>query len=130
MELSRQENWSGQPFPSPGYLLDLGMNPGLLHCKQILYPSQPSGKPIFSEDDVKCEFFTFMKHILNMKIIYINSNDKVFTIKERAVLNSYRFLLIHVHSQQYVLAWNKKKRTMTGRTQKGELCKANCFVSL
>ena len=65
-----------------------------------------------------------------MKIIYTNSNDKVFTIKERAVLNSYRFLLIHVHSQQYVLAWNKKKRTMTGRTQKGELCKANCFVSL
>ena len=51
-----------------------------------------------------------MKHILNMKIIYINSNDKVFTIKERAVLNSYRFLLIHVHSQQYVLAWNKKKK--------------------
>ena len=45
-----------------------------------------------------------------MKIIYINSNDKVFTIKERAVLNSYRFLLIHVHSQQYVLAWNKKKK--------------------
>ena len=98
MELSRQENWSGQPFSSPGYLLDLGMNPGLLHCKQILYPSQPSWKPIFSEDDVKCEFFTFMKHILNMKIIYTNSNDKVFTIKERAVLNSYRFLLIHVHN--------------------------------
>ena len=43
-----------------------------------------------------------------MKIIYSNSKDKVFTIKERAVLNSYRFLLIYVHSQQYVLAWNKK----------------------
>ena len=25
MEFSRQENWSGLPFPSPGYLLDPGI---------------------------------------------------------------------------------------------------------
>ena len=25
MEFSRQEYWSGLPFPSPGYLLDLGI---------------------------------------------------------------------------------------------------------
>ena len=30
---SRQEYWSGLPFPSPGDL----PNPGLLHCRQILY---------------------------------------------------------------------------------------------
>ena len=28
MEFSRQEYWSGHPFPSPGYLLDLGIEPG------------------------------------------------------------------------------------------------------
>ena len=33
MGFSRQEYWSGFPFPSPGNLPD----PGLLHCRQILY---------------------------------------------------------------------------------------------
>ena len=28
MEFSRQEYWSGQPFPSPGTLPDLGVEPG------------------------------------------------------------------------------------------------------
>ena len=30
---SRQEYWSGLPFPSPGHLPDQGSNPGLLHCR-------------------------------------------------------------------------------------------------
>ena len=33
---SRQEYWSGQPFPSPGDHPDPGIEPGLLHCRQIL----------------------------------------------------------------------------------------------
>ena len=33
MEFLRQEYWSGLPFPSPGDV----PNPGLLHCRQILY---------------------------------------------------------------------------------------------
>ena len=37
MEFSRQEYWSGVPFPSLGDLLTQGSNPGLLHCRQILY---------------------------------------------------------------------------------------------
>ena len=36
MEFSRQESWSGLPFP-PGDLPDPGIKPGLLHCRQILY---------------------------------------------------------------------------------------------
>ena len=34
---SRQKYWSGLPFPSPGDLPDQELNPGLLHCRQILY---------------------------------------------------------------------------------------------
>ena len=34
---SRQEYWSGLPFPSPGYFPIQGLNPGLLHCRQTLY---------------------------------------------------------------------------------------------
>ena len=37
MEFPRQEYWSGLPFPLPGDLPDQGLNPGLPHCKQILY---------------------------------------------------------------------------------------------
>ena len=36
-KLFRQEYWSGQPFPSPGVFLTKELNPGLLHCRQILY---------------------------------------------------------------------------------------------
>ena len=36
MEFSRQEYWSGLPIPSPKDLPDLGLNPCLPHCRQIL----------------------------------------------------------------------------------------------
>ena len=37
MGFFRQEYWSELPFLSPGDLPNLGINPGLLHCRQILY---------------------------------------------------------------------------------------------
>ena len=37
MEFSRQEYCSGLPFPSPGNLPDPGIEPLLLHCRQIPY---------------------------------------------------------------------------------------------
>lgn len=57
---------------------------------------------VFGEDNVKYQLFIFTKHMLNIKSI----NEKVFTVKEKAVLNYYRFMLIHIYSQQHVLAWN------------------------
>ena len=37
MGVSRQEYWSGLPFPPPGDLPTQGWNPRLLHCSLILY---------------------------------------------------------------------------------------------
>ena len=37
MGFSRQEYWSGLPFPSPGNFPTQGLNPGLPHCRQTLY---------------------------------------------------------------------------------------------
>ena len=37
MGFSRQEYCIGLPFPSPGHFLTQDLNPGLLHCRQILY---------------------------------------------------------------------------------------------
>ena len=42
MGLSRQEYWSVLPHPPPGNL----PNPGLLHCRQILYHLSHQGSPI------------------------------------------------------------------------------------
>ena len=46
MGFSRQEYWSGWPFPPPGDLLNLLENPGLLHCRQTLYRLSQQGSPI------------------------------------------------------------------------------------
>ena len=42
---SRPKYWIGQPFPSPGYLPTHGSNPGLPHCRQILYQLSHMGCP-------------------------------------------------------------------------------------
>ena len=45
MGFPRQEYWSGLPFPSPGDLPDPGIEPGLPHCRQTLYPLSQQGSP-------------------------------------------------------------------------------------
>ena len=37
MGFSRQEYWSGLPFPPPGGLPDPGIKPSSQHCRQILH---------------------------------------------------------------------------------------------
>ena len=45
MDLSRQEYWNGQPFPSPEDLPNPRIELGLLHCKQIFYHLSQQGNP-------------------------------------------------------------------------------------
>ena len=42
---SRQESWSGLSFPSPGDLLDPGIEPGSPALQMDSLPSEPPGKP-------------------------------------------------------------------------------------
>ena len=44
MEFSRQEYWSGLPFPSPGDLPDPGNEPGSPALQADTLPSEPPGK--------------------------------------------------------------------------------------
>ena len=48
MGFSRQEYWSGLPFPSPGDLPDPGSNPGLPHCRQTLYNLRHQRSPVYT----------------------------------------------------------------------------------
>ena len=45
LEFSRQEYWSGLTFPSPGDLLDPGIEPGSLALQAESIPSESPGKP-------------------------------------------------------------------------------------
>ena len=45
MGFSRQEYWSGLPFPSPGDLPDPGIKPRSSALQAEFLPSEPSGKP-------------------------------------------------------------------------------------
>ena len=46
MGFSRQEYWSGLPFPSPGDLLDPGIEPGSPALQADALPSEPPGSQI------------------------------------------------------------------------------------
>ena len=46
MEFSRQEYWSGLPFPSPGHLADQGIESGSLAIQADSLPSESPGKPL------------------------------------------------------------------------------------
>ena len=48
MGFSRQEYWSGLPFPSPGDLPDPGIERGFPTLEADALTSEPPGKPIFS----------------------------------------------------------------------------------
>jgi len=45
MGFSRQEYWSGLPFPSPGDLPDPGIEPRSPALQADVLPSEPPGKP-------------------------------------------------------------------------------------
>ena len=47
MGLSRQEYWSGLPFPSPGDLPDPGIEPGSPALWADALTSEPPAKPLF-----------------------------------------------------------------------------------
>ena len=46
MGFSRQEYWSGLPFPSPGDLPNLGIRPGSPALQADSLPTELQGKPI------------------------------------------------------------------------------------
>ena len=53
MEFSRQEYWSGLPFPSPGDLPNPGIEPGSPALQADALLSEPPGKPWWNKGDFK-----------------------------------------------------------------------------
>ena len=84
MESSRQEYWSVFSFPSPRAFPTQGLNPGLLHCRQILY---------------------HLSHQSNSQIKYITCNQK----KENLSTNDEVVFLVK-HVIPVFLGGKKKQR--------------------
>ena len=55
MGFSRQEHWSGLPFPSPGDLPDLETEPGSPALQANSLPTEPPGRPFPSIPSAYCK---------------------------------------------------------------------------
>ena len=53
MGFSRQECWSGLPFPSPGDLPNPGIQPGSPTLQPDTLPSEPPGRSLYTKKNVK-----------------------------------------------------------------------------
>ena len=61
MGFSRQEYWSGSPFPSPGDLPDPGIEPGSTPLQTDSLLSEPPGKPYYEEFRDRAEVKSFSR---------------------------------------------------------------------
>ena len=64
MGFSRQEYWSGLPFPSPGYLPDPGIEPGFPALEADALTSEPPGKPLHVSKDAMIQCTKFFDHFM------------------------------------------------------------------
>ena len=79
MGFSRQEYWSGLPFPSPGDLPSPGIKPGSLHCSQILY------------------------HLSHQGLSFLNcKTETIAHVLHTAALNLYKTMLVESDNRGHV----------------------------
>ena len=77
MEFSKQEYWSGLPFPSPGDLPDPGMKPRSPALQADSLPSEPIGNQSFIHRNALPEYVLItgtlpgFKKILKTSVYYI-----------------------------------------------------------
>ena len=65
MGFSRQEYWSGLPFPSPGDLPDPGVEPRSTALQADSLPSEPPGKPA----QIQIRFQITPSHDLSLRLV-------------------------------------------------------------
>ena len=64
LEFSRQEYWSGYPFPSPGDHPNSGIEPGSPALQADSLPSEPPGKPTIEETQIIFFKIKLWKHLI------------------------------------------------------------------
>ena len=69
MGFCRQEYWSGFPFPSPGYLPDLGFEPGSPELQADTLLSEPPGKPCVCVCVCVCVYVHTFIYVCKKKLV-------------------------------------------------------------
>ena len=80
MELSRQEYWSGLPFPPPGYLPDPEIKPVPLASPAMtggLFTTESPGKPSYSLQEKWVRSPKGGYYVINISILFENSQEKI-----------------------------------------------------
>ena len=98
VELARQEYWCGLPFSSPGDLPDLGIEPCLPHCSQILYPLRHQGSPshiIISRTKAPT---LFLKSDLIPELPLHLHDTAILPVLQASHLWLFAFLTVRLHS--------------------------------
>ena len=131
MEFSRQEQWSGQPFPSPEDLPNPGTEPNLLNWRQILYHlKQGNLTDVFMRTEnlntkEKHQGCAFPKKDNNVKKQQEKSHQKQAKEKVQVVpqtfSNFFAIFSCFLYHMQYgatdgLIYKNKNKQTKKGRT--------------
>ena len=87
MGFSRQECWSGLPFPSPGDPPEPGIEPWSPELQADALPSEPPGKPI---PDAKKGRYKYRSPILEMK--RITSLQTLQTVNDNKCLQQCKYI--------------------------------------
>ena len=77
MGFSRQEYWSGLPFPSPGNLPDSGIEPGSPALQADALPSRPPGKSLKFSDSI-----TLLKVLCTFAILFLVGKLSTFLMRQ------------------------------------------------
>ena len=115
MAFSRQEYWSGLPFPSPGDLPDPGINPSLPQYRQALYCLSCQGSlhhqwPKWPEQYYFYFAFFWLKYRLRYRI-YTTVNLALFLVFLLLLIEYAHILEFDLLSASYIIplkAWGRE----------------------
>ena len=79
MEFFRLEYWSGLPFPSPGSLLDPGIEPMFLALQVDSLPTEPLGSQCpYRKEKCLCFLFLFSPH--GLENLTVQTEDQALVL--------------------------------------------------
>ena len=86
MEFSRQEYWSVLPFPSPGDLPDLGIEPGSPSLQADALASEPPGKPVTLRVQ-KARSLEVIHFCLTLCVRKVNDNTRISYMPSQSLVS-------------------------------------------
>ena len=117
MGSSRQECWSGLPFPSSGDLPNPGIKPGSPALQADSLPSEPPGSPRTSEVWPTQSSLWNWQDVISIPLLYLilkQREDSVFSTQGTRVRSLVRELdppkSLHAATKKIKAGWKEKKK--------------------